>query len=62
MLNPRYGAYLKTTRSPKNYEYISFIGKMKRLYLRDRKIDGDTIRDQDDFTKFIVCEVSCETN
>ena len=57
LFNPRYGAYLKTTRSPTNWGYMAFIGKMKKLYLNDNNIKCDSIEDQDKFTQFIIDEV-----
>ena len=57
VLNPRYGAYLKTTRSPTNWGYIAFIGKMKRLYLKEFNIQGASLLDHDHFSQFIIDEV-----
>ena len=57
MINPRYGAYLKTTSKPTNWGYMAFIGKMKKLYISDNKIEHDSIDDQDKFTQFIIDEV-----
>ena len=57
MLNPRYGAYLKTTRNPTNWGFMAFICKMKKLYIADNSIEHDSIDDQDKFTQFIIDEV-----
>ena len=37
----------------KNYEYISFILKMKKMYLLKIKSNSDVIHNHDDFTDFI---------
>lgn len=62
-MNPRYEAYLKTTDSPKNWEFMAFIDKMENLYGIDREIVIDSIgyyqiSDHDDFTAFIERRVN----
>jgi len=58
-MNERYLIYLKTTNYPNNYDYMSFIDEMKKLYLEYNEITGDNIvvnghiSDHEDFTKFI---------
>jgi hypothetical protein len=56
-INPRYGAYLKTTRSPTNWDFMSFIRKMKDLYMVEFSVSGNSIDNQDKFTQFIIDEV-----
>lgn len=53
----RYLAYLSTTDEPKNYEYMAFINKMKKLY-GDKYLKKDStghyhIDNHDHFTAFI---------
>ena len=57
LLNPRYTAYLKTTKAPTNWGFMSFISKMKRLYTGECSVYGRSIVNQDEFTEFINKEV-----
>ena len=52
-LNQRYEAYLVTTDKPTNYGYMAFINDMKRGYTGECPINGKSIDNQDEFTKFI---------
>ncbi len=59
-MNPRYVAYLTTTDNPKNWEYMHFIAKMKKLYANSKGVNNVMefhIDDHDDFDKFIEEEV-----
>lgn len=61
-MNKRYELYLKTTKKPKNWEYVNFISDMVSKYGKSRglkwRIGGYSIVDHDDFTKFIEEEVN----
>lgn len=63
-MNPRYTAYLKTTNTPKNHEFMIWIDKMKIKYHQSidpmlSNIDAlyNSIGNQDKFTEFIEKEI-----
>ena len=58
MLNPRYELYKKTTDSPTNWGYLSFINKMHSSYTGESCVLGKPILDQEGFTNHIkdICD------
>jgi len=61
-MNPRYTAYLKTTKEPTNWGFMIFINEMVRkygdLYLTKGRDGYYHINNQDKFTTFIENEVN----